>query len=59
VLNEYGVEFLSVHGFASATKIRELAVQIQTDERLTVILYLGDLSIPENRSHSHAFHCTL
>jgi hypothetical protein len=42
VLDEYGVPFFAVHGFNSATKMHELAEEIATDERRTVILYVGD-----------------
>ncbi|HEY2918249.1 MAG TPA: hypothetical protein VGK77_04555 [Candidatus Binatia bacterium] len=42
VLGEYGVPFLAVHGFNSATKMHDLAEEISRDERLTVLLYVGD-----------------
>jgi hypothetical protein len=41
VLEEYEVEFLPVGGYASATRVRELADQ-HTDERPLLLLYLGD-----------------
>jgi hypothetical protein len=42
VLDEYGVPFFPVHGFNSATKMHELAEDIAGDERVTVLLYVGD-----------------
>jgi hypothetical protein len=40
VLDKYGVGFLPVHGFSSATKVNELATD--TDRRPLIILYVGD-----------------
>jgi hypothetical protein len=42
VMNEYGVEFLSVHGFNSATKMWELAQSSAYDDRDLILLYVGD-----------------
>jgi hypothetical protein len=42
VVGRYGVNFLPVHGFNSATKMYELAQSIANDGRRTVILYVGD-----------------
>lgn len=42
VLEQYGVPFFAVHGFNSATKVHELALQIAEDKRKTVLLYVGD-----------------
>jgi hypothetical protein len=40
VLNEYGVSFLAVHGFSSATVVHDLAED--NDGRPLIILYVGD-----------------
>jgi hypothetical protein len=40
LLHHYGVGFLSVHGFTSTTKARDLA--IDQDGRILIILYVGD-----------------
>jgi hypothetical protein len=42
VLEEYGVPFFAAHGFNSATKVHELAEQIQSDGRIYHFLYVGD-----------------
>ena len=42
VLHEYGIPFMSLHGYNSATKVYELAQEIQTDRRVHVFLYVGD-----------------
>lgn len=42
VLGFYGVDFLPVHGFNSATKMHDLAENIAEDERHTLLLYVGD-----------------
>jgi hypothetical protein len=42
VLDEYGLPFLAVHGFNSATKMHELVEEIADDKRQTVLLYVGD-----------------
>jgi hypothetical protein len=42
VLEEYGVDFQPMHGYSSATKLHELAVEAQTSQQPLVQLYLGD-----------------
>jgi hypothetical protein len=42
VLGKCGVPFFAVHGFNSATKMHELAQDIASDNRHTVLLYVGD-----------------
>ena len=42
VLDEYGVPFFAAHGFNSATKVYELAQEIDRDDRQYVFLYVGD-----------------
>jgi hypothetical protein len=42
VLDEYGVAFMALHGYNSATKVYELAQEIQNDSRVHVFLYVGD-----------------
>jgi hypothetical protein len=42
VLDDYGVPFFAAHGFNSATKVHELAEEIQSDSRNYVFLYVGD-----------------
>jgi len=42
VTDKWGVSFLAVHGFSSATKIHELAEASADDKRETIILYAGD-----------------
>jgi len=42
VLDEYGVPFMALHGYNSATKVYELAQEIQNDKRAHVFLYVGD-----------------
>lgn len=42
VMREYGVEFLSVHGFNSATRMWELAQASADDSRDLILLYCGD-----------------
>ena len=42
VLHEYGIPFIALHGFNSATKVYELAEEIQSDHRYHVFLYVGD-----------------
>jgi hypothetical protein len=42
VIDEYGVSFLSVHGFNSATKVYELAQASVEDHRTMWLLYVGD-----------------
>lgn len=39
---EYGVPFLAVHGFSSATSLHDTAVASMKDRRRLVILYCGD-----------------
>lgn len=41
-LDEYGVPFMALHGYNSATKVYELAQEIQADRRMHVFLYVGD-----------------
>ena len=41
-LEEYGVPFMALHGYNSATKVYELAQEIQHDNRQHVFLYVGD-----------------
>jgi hypothetical protein len=42
VLQEYAVPFFAAHGFNSATKMHDLAEEIEFDDRRTVLLYCGD-----------------
>jgi hypothetical protein len=42
VVMRYGVNFLPVHGFNSATKMHDMAEDIATDTRHTILLYVGD-----------------
>ena len=42
VLDAYGVPFFAAHGFNSATKVHDLAAEIQADRRHYVFLYVGD-----------------
>ena len=42
VLDQYGVPFMALHGYNSATKVHELAEEIQGDTRQHVFLYVGD-----------------
>jgi hypothetical protein len=42
VMEEYGVRFMALHGYNSATKVYELAQEIQADDRQHVFLYVGD-----------------
>jgi hypothetical protein len=42
VLDQYGVPFFAAHGFNSATKVHELAEDIQKDNRFHIFLYVGD-----------------
>jgi len=42
ILEEYGVPFMALHGYNSATKVYELAQEIRGDERTYVFLYVGD-----------------
>jgi hypothetical protein len=42
VLEEYGVPFMALHGYNSATKAYDLAQEIQSDKRGHVFLYVGD-----------------
>lgn len=42
VLGDYGVPFIALHGFNSATKVHELAEDSGDDERKHVFLYVGD-----------------
>ena len=42
VLEEYGVPFMALHGYNSATKVYELAQEIQCDQRDHIFLYVGD-----------------
>jgi hypothetical protein len=42
VLDSYGVPFFAAHGFNSATKVHELAEEMQSDPRRYVFLYVGD-----------------
>jgi hypothetical protein len=42
VIHEYGVPFLPVGGFGSATKVHEAAQKASRDDRLLVVLYVGD-----------------
>jgi hypothetical protein len=41
-LEAYGVPFMALHGYNSATKVYELAQEIQDDDRQHVFLYVGD-----------------
>src|SRR5262249_36172247 len=41
VLDQYGVPFFAAHGFNSATKVHELAQEVQADKRRHVFLYVG------------------
>ena len=41
-LDEYGVPFMALHGYNSATKVYELAQDVQSDHRANVFLYVGD-----------------
>lgn len=42
ILEQYGVPFFSAHGFNSATKVHELAEEMQADGREYVFVYCGD-----------------
>jgi hypothetical protein len=42
VLDEFGVPFRVMHGFASATAANDLAEAIRAREQTTVLLYVGD-----------------
>src|SRR4029453_12906604 len=42
VLDQYGVPFFAAHGFNSATKVYELAVEVLNDHRQYAFLYVGD-----------------
>jgi len=42
ILYQYGVRFRFVHGFNSATVVRELALESQQDPRPLHVLYVGD-----------------
>ena len=42
ILDEYGVPFFAAHGFDSATKVYELAQEIEGDPRSHVFFYIGD-----------------
>lgn len=42
VTEEYGVPFLSVHGFGSATSLYDTAIASADDPRRMIILYCGD-----------------
>lgn len=42
VLHEYGVPFMAVHGYNSATKVYDLTQEIRDDERTHCFLYVGD-----------------
>jgi hypothetical protein len=42
ITEEYGVPFLAVHGFSSATQLHDTAVASKKDRRDLVILYVGD-----------------
>jgi hypothetical protein len=42
ILDDYGVSFLVVHGFASATVAYDLAKQSRADARPLVLVYVGD-----------------
>ena len=42
VLNEYGVTFRVMHGYASATAVRDIADQDHESKRLLIALYCGD-----------------
>jgi hypothetical protein len=42
VLDEFGVEFFSAHGYISATKAHDFAEAIGSDDRQSVFLYVGD-----------------
>jgi hypothetical protein len=41
-LEAYGVPFMALHGYNSATKVNELAEEILSDNRQHVFLYVGD-----------------
>jgi hypothetical protein len=51
VLDEYEVDFLPVGGYASATRVRELAERGGPDKQPLLLLYLGDHD-PSGRSMS-------
>src|SRR4029453_10593564 len=42
VREEFGIPFLAVHGFGSATTVHESAVESQDETRHTLIRYVGD-----------------
>jgi hypothetical protein len=42
VTEQYGIPFLSVHGFGSATSLHDMAIASAEDSRRVVILYVGD-----------------
>jgi hypothetical protein len=42
VTDEYGVDFLSMHGYGSATSAHDLAALSRFDKRAVVLLYIGD-----------------
>lgn len=42
VLDTWGVPFMAVHGFGSATAMHDLAIESADDQRTTIILYVGD-----------------
>ncbi len=41
-LEELGIPFMALHGYNSATKVYELAQDIQRDKRTHIFLYVGD-----------------
>ena len=49
VLEKYGVPFMALHGYNSATKVYELAQEIQCDQRDQIFLW-GLLSIRRESS---------
>ena len=42
LLDSHGISFFAAHGWNSATKIHELAEQVQSDRRQWIFLYVGD-----------------
>src|SRR3712207_8050834 len=54
VLSSYGVPFLSVAGFASATVVYDLAADSLGDDRPLTILYVGEDRKSTRLNSSHA-----
>lgn len=51
VTEQYGIPFLAVHGFGSATALHDAAIESSTDRREFIILYVGDFD-PSGRHMS-------